>query len=1031
MARRRTVFSVAPYFIVLICFSTVGLCAREVVLLDSSKFPNLKNWTTHINGQSDSNTGWKEGSYRDNGNIIRIFSSCSVSSPDVDNWLRTPYIPRQGANSLRIEIRFSMRRCDGHSDPSTIKQCKETFNLYYYEADTDIANTQMPTWDSVSYTHIDKIAADNLYDSNTDIKLNTEVRDVSLSPGMGGVYIAFQDMGACVTLISIKISYIMCPNVTKNYAFFKETPVGRVNPGFEEHFGVCVPNAVEKTRPRYLCQSDGAWIYESGGCQCLSGYAGQDGTACVECRPGFFKWLLGNTPCYPCPPNSYTNTPKSVECNCADGYYRNPKDSRNSSCTQPPSKPRNLVAEEITHNSITLSWIPPVSDGGRKDVHYRIACSPCESVSFHPGWENINQTRVQIFGLTSSTKYSVRVSALNGVSNISHIPVEFEEGQYTTKASTQTILHFQISNRNQAEITVTWDVVPSVQSQVLFYQVKSAPRLGYGDVFLTNTSSTHKNYTFKNLNLGTEYSLQVRCYLNDKGWGDFTQPVYVIPGEAAGGWNGMTQGEKKMDAPPEMSVGIIIGSVLAVILCMAIATGMIVILIKRNNSSGQNDKGNMDYDPPYNPGEVLHCPPLESHMNGGLTMPLFPPNDCVKSYVDPHTYEDPNQAVREFTREIDASHITIESVIGGGEFGDVCKGKLRNPLKPEMSVAIKTLKPGATDKNRLDFLTEASIMGQFEDKNVIFLEGVVTKSHPIMIVTEYMENGSLDTFLRNNDGKFTIIQLVGMMRGIALGMRYLSNMGYVHRDLAARNILINDNLVCKVADFGLSREIDIDTTDGAYTTKGGKIPVRWTAPEAIAFRKFTSASDVWSYGVVMWEVVSYGERPYWNWSNQDVIRAVDRGYRLPPPMDCPEALHQLMLDCWQKERGNRPKFDIIVKSLDKFIRAPELLRKIAKPRPEFLMDTNRTLPMNRQGEVSNFTNVEGWLISIKMEKYIDNFLNCGYRTMEQVIKMTQQDLEQRVGVTLIGHQKKIMNSIQTLRAQRFGQFPQVSEGFLV
>lgn len=95
------------------------------------------------------------------------------------------------------------------------------------------------------------------------------------------------------------------------------------------------------------------------------------------------------------------------------------------------------------------------------------------------------------------------------------------------------------------------------------------------------------------------------------------------------------------------------------------------------------------------------------------------------------------------------------------------------------------------------------------------------------------------------------------------------------------------------------------------------------------------------------------------------------------------------------------------------------------------MDTNRTLPMNRQGEVSNFTNVEGWLISIKMEKYMDNFLNCGYRTIEQVLKITQQDLEQRVGVTLIGHQKKIMNSIQTLRSQRFGQFPQVSEGFLV
>lgn len=114
--------------------------------------------------------------------------------------------------------------------------------------------------------------------------------------------------------------------------------------------------------------------------------------------------------------------------------------------------------------------------------------------------------------------------------------------------------------------------------------------------------------------------------------------------------------------------------------------------------------------------------------------------------------------------------------------------------------------------------------------------------------------------------------------------------------------------------------------------QGGKIPVRWTAPEAIAYRKFTSASDVWSYGVVMWEVMSYGERPYWNWSNQDVIKAIEKGFRLPPPMDCPESIHQLMLDCWQKERSHRPKFTAIVKTLDKLIRAPELLRKIAKPR---------------------------------------------------------------------------------------------------
>ena len=108
------------------------------------------------------------------------------------------------------------------------------------------------------------------------------------------------------------------------------------------------------------------------------------------------------------------------------------------------------------------------------------------------------------------------------------------------------------------------------------------------------------------------------------------------------------------------------------------------------------------------------------------------------------------------------------------------------------------------------------------------------------------------------------MQMVGMMRGIAYGMQYLTEMSFVHRDLAARNVLVNSQLVCKIADFGLSREISSEGNaldGGAYTTRGGKIPVRWTAPEAIAFRKFTSASDVWSFGIVMWEVMSYGERP--------------------------------------------------------------------------------------------------------------------------------------------------------------------------
>ncbi|XP_077659220.1 ephrin type-A receptor 5 isoform X10 [Ictidomys tridecemlineatus] len=391
--------------------------------------------------------------------------------------------------------------------------------------------------------------------------------------------------------------------------------------------------------------------------------------------------------------------------------------------------------------------------------------------------------------------------------------------------------------------------------------------------------------------------------------------------------------------------------------------------------------------------------------NGHIKLP------GVRTYIDPHTYEDPNQAVHEFAKEIEASCITIERVIGAGEFGEVCSGRLKLPGKRELPVAIKTLKVGYTEKQRRDFLGEASIMGQFDHPNIIHLEGVVTKSKPVMIVTEYMENGSLDTFLKKNDGQFTVIQLVGMLRGIAAGMKYLSDMGYVHRDLAARNILINSNLVCKVSDFGLSRVLE-DDPEAAYTTRGGKIPIRWTAPEAIAFRKFTSASDVWSYGIVMWEVVSYGERPYWEMTNQDVIKAVEEGYRLPSPMDCPAALYQLMLDCWQKDRNSRPKFDEIVNMLDKLIRNPSSLKTLvnASSRVSNLLAEHGPLGSGA------YRSVGEWLEAIKMGRYTEIFMENGYSSMDAVAQVTLEDLR-RLGVTLVGHQKKIMNSLQEMKVQ--------------
>uniref|UniRef100_A0A8C7WM38 receptor protein-tyrosine kinase n=1 Tax=Oryzias sinensis TaxID=183150 RepID=A0A8C7WM38_9TELE len=356
-------------------------------------------------------------------------------------------------------------------------------------------------------------------------------------------------------------------------------------------------------------------------------------------------------------------------------------------------------------------------------------------------------------------------------------------------------------------------------------------------------------------------------------------------------------------------------------------------------------------------------------------------------------------------------HVTKQKVIGAGEFGEVYKGILKAPGKKEFAVAIKTLKSGYSEKQRQDFLSEASIMGQFSHQNIIRLEGVVTKFKHAMIVTEYVENGALDKYLRNHDGEFSSFQLVGMLRGIAAGMKYLSDMSYVHRDLAARNILVNNNLECKVSDFGLSRVLE-DDPEGTYTTSGGKIPIRWTAPEAIAYRKFTSASDVWSFGIVMWEVMAFGERPYWDMSNHEVMKAINEAFRLPAPMDCPSTVYQLMLQCWLQDRSKRPRFGDIVSLLDKLVRSPDSLKTIADFDPRISI----RLPSTSGSDGSPFRSVSEWLESIKMSQYIDNFTSAGILTMDQVLQMKNEDVK-NIGVRLPGHLKRIAYSILGLKDQ--------------
>uniref|UniRef100_A0A673VNN0 Focal adhesion kinase 1 n=2 Tax=Suricata suricatta TaxID=37032 RepID=A0A673VNN0_SURSU len=274
-------------------------------------------------------------------------------------------------------------------------------------------------------------------------------------------------------------------------------------------------------------------------------------------------------------------------------------------------------------------------------------------------------------------------------------------------------------------------------------------------------------------------------------------------------------------------------------------------------------------------------------------------DDYAEIIDEEDTYTMPSTRDYEIQRE----RIELGRCIGEGQFGDVHQGVYMSPENPALAVAIKTCKNCTSDSVREKFLQEALTMRQFDHPHIVKLIGVITEN-PVWIIMELCTLGELRSFLQVRKYSLDLASLILYAYQLSTALAYLESKRFVHRDIAARNVLVSSNDCVKLGDFGLSRYMEDSTY---YKASKGKLPIKWMAPESINFRRFTSASDVWMFGVCMWEILMHGVKPFQGVKNNDVIGRIENGERLPMPPNCPPTLYSLMTKCWAYDPSRRPR----------------------------------------------------------------------------------------------------------------------------
>ncbi|XP_077178927.1 tyrosine-protein kinase receptor TYRO3 isoform X3 [Paroedura picta] len=576
-----------------------------------------------------------------------------------------------------------------------------------------------------------------------------------------------------------------------------------------------------------------------------------------------------------------------------------------------PFPPLNVTVTQITSNNASVTWVP-----GFDGLSPLRSCTVQVAEPQQQEEVSIEVVRVPSFtcgfpGLKHSTNYSARVQCTNEIGSSSF--TNWVYFQTLGLAPNNTPQNVHVIQRDSCLI-LEWETVTSemLGDDTIGYKVEwIQDNITQGEMVVQETRA---NLTMWN----PLKDLIIRvCMLNVAGCGPWSEPLLVTAQDLIGGQRQVRYGTSW--------VPVVLGILTALVTAVALA---LILLRKRRKETrfGHAFGSVVGGDP------VVHFRAVRSFNREGP--------ELIEATLDSIGISDDLKTKLKDVL-IQEQQFTLGRMLGKGEFGSVREGQLKLPDGTLQKVAVKMLKADIfTSSDIEEFLKEAACMKEFNHPNVTKLIGVSLRNRPKgrlpipMVILPFMKHGDLHSFLlmsRIGDDPFNLpLQtLLKFMIDIASGMEYLSSKNFIHRDLAARNCMLDENMNVCVADFGLSKKI----YSGDYYRQGcaSKLPVKWLALESLADNLYTTHSDVWAFGVTMWEIVTRGQTPYAGIENAEIYNYLISGNRLKQPPECLEDVYDLMCRCWHSEPKLRPSFGALKLQLEMILARLTLLSSNQDP----------------------------------------------------------------------------------------------------